>query len=116
MFAQRVIEESQEIHKEANDTHDKSEKLLKQYQHVKMELESKLSKVENSKDRAHDLINRAYNLTKKIKDAETSIDNLKNTPEAFLRSLEDNIQQLIQEMNQHNEKIAYKESYYKKCT
>ncbi|XP_031335758.1 laminin subunit beta-1 isoform X2 [Photinus pyralis] len=115
-FAKRVIDESQGIQKEANNTHEKFEKLLNQYNSVKIELSNKLGVVEDSKSRADDLFKRAFQLMLKIKGVESSVDVLKNSPESSLKNLEHEIQALMNEMKQHNRKIEQRETYYKKCT
>ncbi|KAF5294829.1 hypothetical protein FQA39_LY00313 [Lamprigera yunnana] len=113
-FAKRVIEESQSIQKEANNTHEKFEKLLKHYNDVKVDLSSKLSTVDDSKTRAGNLFERTLQLMAKMKGVENAVDSLRSTPEILLRNLEDEILSLTNEMEQHNKKIEQRESYYKK--
>ncbi|KAF5272841.1 hypothetical protein FQR65_LT00437 [Abscondita terminalis] len=115
-FARRIIEESQGIHQEANNTRTKFDDLLNKYSTVQIELKNKLDTVGDSKKRADDLFKRAFELMLKIKGVESAVDNLKGTPDFLLKTLETEIQSLTNEMEEHNRKIERMESYYKKCT
>lgn len=116
-YTQRVIKESQEIYREANNTSEKSDRLLNEYQSVKSKLADKLGSVDDSKRRAADLFDRTLQLMSKIRSTESEIDSLKNSPlEEDIQGLKDEIQHLIVEMGDYTHKIEERATYYKTCT
>ncbi|XP_025834691.1 laminin subunit beta-1-like, partial [Agrilus planipennis] len=116
-FAQRVIEEAAKVHQEANHTNKTANELLNRYDNIKYMLSNTSRVIEDSKVKANELSERAYNITHKIESTESEIKQLiSSSSDQLLKNLENEIDQLINRMHAYSAVIEERHNHYKSCT
>nr|XP_023021103.1 laminin subunit beta-1 isoform X2 [Leptinotarsa decemlineata] len=116
IFANRVIEESENIVKSAQKTKDDSLELQNKYNAATGELEQKLNNVKATKERANDLFTKALNLVARVTKTQEDIQKLEDSGQGEeLKNLENLLQDLIKKMNKYTSQLDNKVLFYKNC-
>lgn len=115
-FATRVIEESVNIMKNAQQTQEESMDLKNKYSTAKSELNKKLENIKSTKERANEVFKKAFNLVTKVSNSQGEVENLQDsTQERELENLENQLLMLIGRMNRSTSELEMKVTYYKTC-
>lgn len=116
IFANRVIEESVNIVKNAEKTKEDARQLEEKYNKTRNELDQKLNNVKSTKERANDLFTKALNLVSRITNTQEGIHKLEDSNQRDdLDHLERQLEMLIKKMNDYTSILEGKVVYYKNC-
>lgn len=115
-FADRIIEESFNIVKNAQKTRENATELQKQYDAAKTTLDQKLNNVKSTKERAKEVLNNAVNLATRVSKTQDDVFRLQDNDQGVaLEGLERQLQMLIKKMNDYTMKLEAKAQDYKTC-
>ncbi|RZB39836.1 Laminin EGF, Prominin, and/or AAA 13 domain containing protein [Asbolus verrucosus] len=116
IYAERVANESENILQKAKEAYSGFNDLQTKYSQTQKKLNMNLNKVQSSKQRAHDLVNRALKLYATVTKTGENISKLElNSQENHLKSLEAQLQELLRRMDGYTKKIQERLNYYKMC-
>ncbi|KAJ8950383.1 hypothetical protein NQ314_007922 [Rhamnusium bicolor] len=115
-FANRVIEESINIVKNAQKTKNDSIVLEDTYRTARNKLEQKLNSVKATNERANELSSKALNLVAKVTTTQEDIQKLEDSSQGDdLEALERQLKVLIEKMNEYTMTLENRVQYYKTC-
>ncbi|XP_019880916.2 laminin subunit beta-1 isoform X2 [Aethina tumida] len=117
IYADKIMEESVNIMKNAEKTQDDFNQLKDKYNNAKDQLHQDLNRVKLSKERSKELITKAFALGDKVTKTLEDIQKLENSSRDDLLSvLENKLNGLILNMNRYTNELQGKVDYYKQCT
>lgn len=116
IYANRVVNESVNIISNAKKTNTDYNELQNKYGKAKNDLNVKLEKATNFKDRSNELFTMALDIAVKVTKTQEEIEKLeKDSQGSELEKLENQLQDLIRKMNDYNNQLEHKVQYYKVC-
>ncbi|XP_022901347.2 laminin subunit beta-1-like [Onthophagus taurus] len=113
--AQSLKNESINIKTKTEQTMHKLNGLLNNYDEAKTKLNASIERVNKSKARAKNLVNRTLNLSLNVEAKQESISKLITPPNNKLNSIEEQLNQLISDMDKHTEDIETIADHFKFC-
>ncbi|CAH0562710.1 unnamed protein product [Brassicogethes aeneus] len=117
IYADKIINESAHILKNAETTQKEFDQLKKKYADAKNNLHKELSRVKTAKEKSKELITKALSLGAKVTKTQEDIEKLEKTSkDDVLNHLQNKLDRLIKEMNGHTEELERKVNYYEECT
>lgn len=116
IFANRVVEESVNIKKNAQKTKEESGVLQDKYNKATNDLAKKLNNVKVTKERASELFKKSINLVAKVTKTQEDIQKLEDSGQLYdIETLERQLQGLIKKMSDYTGQLESKMQYYKHC-